>query len=84
MSSTQDNQVGACVYVLHMLLQRLESQRPGMLVEMAEGIVADQTAASVTESGKTLGPVFSEALRMVNLAQAQLQSADRHGADGNR
>ncbi|MBU65207.1 MAG: hypothetical protein CL858_07105 [Cupriavidus sp.] len=80
MSSAQDNQVGACVYILHMLLQRLESQQPGMLLEMAEGIGADQTAASATERGKKLDPVFSEALRIVNLARAQLQRADQNDA----
>jgi len=77
MSSTQDNQVGACVYILHMLLQRLESDRPGMLLEMAEGIAADQASASVNESGKKGDGVFLEALRMVNLAKAQLQHVDR-------
>lgn len=77
MSSTQDNQVGACVYILHMLLQRLESDRPGMLLEMAEGIAADQASASVTESGKKVDGIFLEALRMVNLAKAQLQHVNR-------
>jgi len=77
MSSTQDNQVGACVYILHMLLQRLESDRPGMLLEMAEGITADQASASGTESGKNVDGIFLEALRMVNLAKAQLQHVNR-------
>lgn len=77
MSFTQDNQVGACVYILHILLQRLEFERPGMLHEMAEGIAADQAAASVTESGKKVDGIFLEALRMVNLAQEQLQHVNR-------
>ncbi|GJG98533.1 hypothetical protein [Cupriavidus pauculus] len=77
MSSTKDNQAGACVYILHLLLQRLESDRPGMLLEMAEGIAADHAAASVTESGKKADGIFLEALRMVNLAQAQLQHVNR-------
>ncbi|WP_404993828.1 hypothetical protein [Cupriavidus pauculus] len=84
MSSAQANQVGASVYILHMLLQRLESQQPGMLLEMAEGIVADQTAASATDGGKKLDPVFLEALRIVNLARAQLQRADRNDAGDDR
>ncbi|PLP97485.1 hypothetical protein [Cupriavidus pauculus] len=84
MTSTKDDQVGACVYILHMLLQRLESQRPGMLLQMTEGISADQAAASATESGKRLDSVFSEALRMVNLAQAQLQGANRRDTEDDR
>lgn len=73
MNLSPDNQVGACVYILHMLLQRLESERPGMLLDIAAGIAADQAAAGTTESGKTVDGVFSEALRIVKLAHAQLQ-----------
>lgn len=71
MNSSQDHQVGACVYILHMLLQRLESERPGMLKDLATGIAADRAAAGDTVSGKD--GVFSEALRIVNLAHAQLR-----------
>ncbi|PWK37792.1 hypothetical protein [Cupriavidus plantarum] len=73
MNSSTKNQTAACVYILHMLLQRLESERPGMLKDIAAGIAADQAAAGATESGKRMDGVFTEALRMVNLAQVQLR-----------
>lgn len=73
MNSSQDNQIGACVYILHMLLQRLESERPGMLKDLATGIATDRAAAGDTASGKEVDGVFSEALRIVNLAHTQLR-----------
>jgi len=73
MNSSHGNQVGACVYILHMLLQRLESERPGMLKDLATGIAADRAAAGDTVRGKEVDGVFSEALRIVDLAHAQLR-----------
>lgn len=34
---SKDHRLGACVYLLHGLLQRLELQQPGLLAGMAEG-----------------------------------------------
>lgn len=71
MAPSINDQVGACIYILHMLLQRMELQRPGMLQELAQGISADRTAASTAN----VDGIFAEALRIVNLAQGQMQQA---------
>jgi hypothetical protein len=50
---SEDTRMGACVYLLHALLQRLEQQQPGLISDMTEGVLHDRAAmnpeASATE-----------------------------------
>lgn len=65
-----DVRVHACVYILHMLLQRLERQQPGLLDDMIEGVVNDCAAQPQSEPP---GGIGQEALRILRLANDQLK-----------
>ncbi|MCG5262098.1 hypothetical protein EM868_12995 [Cupriavidus gilardii] len=70
-----ERRIGACVYLLHMLLQRAEQQQPGMLDALMRGVAADRDGAQVQglADPHTAG-VFDEALRMLELANDQLKA----------
>lgn len=65
---------GACVYILHMLLQRLENSSPGLVEGLLEGAAADRDAikrsGAMTES---LEGVFEETLGLLERVHAQNQ-----------
>ena len=68
--------VGACTYVLHMLLQRLETTHPGLVLDMLEGARADQAAVQAKGTmSEPLAQVFEQAIGMLELIDAQNQQA---------
>ena len=73
-----EHRLGACAYLLHMLLQRAEQQQPGMLDALIRGVTADRDGAQAQglADPRTAG-VFDEALRMLQLANDQLRAQTR-------
>ncbi|MBO4120680.1 hypothetical protein J5T34_08005 [Cupriavidus gilardii] len=74
---TDAARLGACGYILHMLLQRVEQQQPGLLDELIRGVTADRDSVQAQAVGNAQSDdVFAEALRMLSLAndQRKLQS----------
>lgn len=73
----EGDRVGACIYVLHMLLQRVEHQHPGTLQEMIDGVTADRASVLASQSKlNEVVPVFTEALKLLALARGQLKLVD--------
>lgn len=84
MTQSQDPRLGACVYLLHLLLQRAEQQKPGSLDELLRGVQADRAGLSPNFAGQdeTLR-VFDEALRMLGLANDQMKVVGHAAANGS-
>ena len=78
MTPSQDPRLGACAYLLHLLLQRAEHERPGSLDELLRGVQADRAGLPPDMAGQaeTLR-VFDETLRMLGLANDQMKAAGR-------
>jgi hypothetical protein len=74
---TDEARLGACVYILHMLLQRAERQQPGCLDDMIGGVTADRDSVRAQMSHQGGTDVFDEALRMLQLANEQIKLAGR-------
>lgn len=73
--------VGACTYVLHMLLQRLETTHPGLVLDMLEGARADQAAVQAKGNlSEPLAQVFEQAIGMLELIDAQNQGGPQGGS----
>jgi len=72
---SKDPRIGACVYLLHGLLQRLEQQRPGLIADMTEGVANDRAAMNPEASGSAAHgcEIADEALRMLRLMSEQLK-----------
>ena len=64
-ASSGDPTAAACRYLLVMLLQRLEAERPGLVAEMRAGVEGDRDAAI---GGRDVEGIFEEALRILRLA----------------
>ena len=73
-ASSTEAQAGASVYILHMLLQRLEASHPGLVQDLLAGAKADQMAFRA-QDGKPEGvsQIFDEAIAVLALVQAQNQ-----------
>ena len=70
----------ACAYVLHILLQRLEEIRPGLVLELLQGVKSDRTAVESNGAmSEPVGSIFREAERMLELIHAQNQMAPSQG-----
>jgi hypothetical protein len=73
--------VGATTYVMHMLLQRLETTHPGLVLDMLEGARLDQAAVQAKGTlSEPLAQVFEQAIGMLELVDAQNRQAPG-GAD---
>ena len=73
-TSKTEAQAGASVYILHMLLQRLEAKHPGLVQELLDGAKADQTAFSAQDKKlEGVSQIFDEAIAILALVQAQNQ-----------
>lgn len=72
-----DPRIGAWVYLLRGLLQRLESQHPGLVENMIEGTLYDRAAIDPAESPTAARgcEIADEALRTLRLMSAQLKLA---------
>jgi hypothetical protein len=72
---SKDARIGACVYLLHGLLQRLEQERPGLIAHLTEGVANDRAAMNPEASASAAHgcEIADEALRMLRLMSAQLK-----------
>jgi hypothetical protein len=71
---SKDPRIGACVYLLHGLLQRLEQQQPGLIAGVTEGMLHDRASMN-PEASKSAAhgcEIADEALRMLRLMSEQL------------
>lgn len=70
----EDANADASAYLLHILLQRLEVQHPGLVLSMLNGVKADQSAVitqgTATDHEKS---VFDKAVNRLELCHAQNQ-----------
>ena len=74
LAKNEDVRRDANTFVLHMLLQRLESQQPGLLQGMIDGILGDRTAMPASSEPDSYAQrVGDEALRILNLANDQMK-----------
>lgn len=70
---TRDVRADACIYILHMLLQRAEQREPGLLAAMIDGVLGDQKSVASDAPGKEyVEQAFDETLRILRLANDQL------------
>lgn len=69
---------GACAYILHILLQRLEESRPGLVLDMLEGVRGDcaviEANGAMTESIRERCQAAEQMLELIH-AQKQMNSA---------
>jgi hypothetical protein len=72
-----DPRIGACVYLLHGLLQRLDQTQPGLIDEMTESVEFDLSAIDPSDSPSAVhgALVAEEALRMLRLMAEQRKLA---------
>ncbi len=60
----------ACAYILHMLLQRLEAQQPGLVQDVLLGAKADLASVSDQENmPESVSKVFDEAISILESIQ---------------
>jgi hypothetical protein len=60
----------ACTYILHMMLQRLEAQQPGLVQNMLLGAKADIASLNGQENmPEHVSKVFNEAISTLELIQ---------------
>lgn len=84
-SGDAEAKAGACAYVLHMLLQRLEDTSPGLVQGMLDGTAADRDAA--IRAGTMTAPlqrVFQETVEFLEHVHAQNQMRDRASVASSR
>ncbi len=71
---------GACAYLLHGLLQRLEESRPGLVLDMLEGVRGDRAAieanGAMTETIRKRCQAAEQMLELIH-AQNQMTSSSR-------
>jgi hypothetical protein len=64
----------ACAYILHMLLQRLEAQQPGLVQNMLLGAKADLASFNGQENmPEPVSKVFNKAISILELIHSQNQ-----------
>ena len=74
LAQKEDARRDAGIFILHMLLQRLEQQQPGLMQGMIDGILGDRAAmAATTESDGHPQRVGDEALCILRLANDQMK-----------
>lgn len=73
-AQTDDARRDAGLFILHMLLQRLEQQQPGLMDGMIDGILGDRAAMPATDEPNGYPRrIGDEALRILKLANDQLK-----------
>lgn len=79
LEESNDPRIGACVYLIHGLLQRLEKQQAGLLAEITLGAASDRAAMNPERSlsEKKGCEIADEALRMLRLMTAQMTLASQ-------
>lgn len=74
MAQNGDARRDAGVFILHILLQRLEQQQPGLMQGMIDGILNDRAALPATpDSDSYPRRVGDEALQILRLANDQMK-----------
>ncbi len=70
---SNDLRIGACVYLLHGLLQRLEQQQPGLIASLADGVASDRAAMNPAASVEAAHgcEIADEVLSMLRLMSDQ-------------
>lgn len=69
-----DAKAGACTYLLHGLLQRLELKNPGLVLDLLEGVKGDQSAVRAQGSvAEPLERIFMEAIALLERCHGQNQ-----------
>ncbi|MDM0078671.1 hypothetical protein QTH90_29985 [Variovorax sp. J2P1-59] len=72
-AQNEDARRDAGIFILHMLLQRLEQQQPGLMQGMIDGMLADRSAMPQTnEPDSYPRRVGDEALQILRLANEQM------------
>lgn len=73
-AQTDDARRDAEIFILHMLLQRLEQQQPGLMDGIIDGILGDRAAMPATDAPDGYPRrVGDEALRILRLANDQMK-----------
>jgi hypothetical protein len=68
--STAKTKADACIYILHMMLQRLEAQQPGLVQNMLLGAKADLASFNGQENKHEPAlKVFNEAISILELIE---------------
>jgi hypothetical protein len=68
--SPAGTKAAACACILHMLLQRLEAQQPGLVQDMLLGAKADLASVSDQENmPESVAKVFHEAISILESIQ---------------
>lgn len=66
----------ACVYLLHMLLQRMERLLPGIAEDLLQGAMADQAAFNHSQQqDPAAAATFEQAIALLQRLDAQNQAA---------
>lgn len=77
-NSATDIRVDAIVYILHGLLQRMEYLQPGLVSSMIQGAELEKKSMpEVISDRDRIDGIFSEALRILSLAQNQIEFSKR-------
>lgn len=77
-AAAPDAHTGACMYLLHMLLQRLDRAAPGLVEQMLDGARADRSAFRQQPApDAAAAQVFDEAIAMLERVHAHQQMALR-------
>ena len=65
---SKDFRIGACVYLLHGLLQRLDQQHPGLIADMTKGVARGRAAMNPDASASAAHgcEIADEALRFMS------------------
>jgi len=72
-----DAKAGACAYVLHALLQRLEVGRPGLVLDLLDGVKSDKTSIeSQGAMSESVSRVFDETVALLERVHAQIGMQD--------
>lgn len=73
----------ACAYILHMMLQRLEAERPGFVHGMLEGAKADRAAVQARGAAAAASEaVFDEAIALLAQVHAMNEQVIHQGKTG--
>jgi len=67
----------ACMYILTGILQRMDAEKPGFIMDMIAGIKNDQSALPENiENKEHIESIFREALSVLERAHVLLEQSD--------
>ena len=72
-SASRDARTDAALYLLTVLLQRLDDDQPGLIAGLQSGVRADQAALPVELENRThIEAVFAETIKLLDRAAQQI------------